>query len=48
MDVISIKDLHDANADQIQCRICWSSEHDESNPLIVACKCRGTVGLIHF
>jgi E3 ubiquitin-protein ligase DOA10 len=34
--------------DAIQCRICWSGEDDSSNPLILACKCKGTVGLIHF
>ena len=32
----------------MQCRFCWCSEEDEGNPLILACKCRGSVGLIHF
>lgn len=48
-EVKGVKDLgHDGTEDQIQCRICWSSEEDVNNPLIIACKCKGTVGLIHF
>jgi hypothetical protein len=47
-EVKGVKDLEFQTEDQIQCRICWSSEEDASNPLIVACKCKGTVGLIHF
>ena len=30
------------------CRFCWNGETEEQNPLILACKCRGSVGLIHF
>lgn len=47
-EVTGVKDLEECTEDNIQCRICWSSEEDETNPLIVACKCKGTVGLIHF
>lgn len=47
-EVKGVKDLDQQDQDNIQCRICWSSEEDEDNPLIIACKCRGTVGLIHF
>ena len=48
-EVKCCKDVVEAGSeDQIQCRICWSSEEDSTNPLIVACKCKGTVGLIHF
>lgn len=47
-EVKGVKDLDQKEQDQIQCRICWSSEEDSENPLIIACKCRGTVGLIHF
>lgn len=38
----------ETDTEQIQCRICWSSEESEDNPLIVACQCKGSVGLIHF
>jgi len=48
MEVKGTKDVDDASQDQIQCRICWGNEDDETNPLIIACKCRGSVGLIHF
>ena len=34
--------------DSVQCRICWSAESTDQNPLIVACQCKGSVGLIHF
>lgn len=48
-EVKGVKDCgSEGNEDQVQCRICWSSEEDHENPLIIACKCRGTVGLIHF
>ena len=33
--------------EQVTCRFCWGNE-EEDNPLILACKCRGSVGLIHF
>lgn len=49
MEVRGTKDvINDGEMDQVQCRICWGNEDDPSNPLIVACKCKGTVGLIHF
>ena len=48
MEVRGSKDIDDASQDQIQCRICWGNEDDDHNPLIIACKCRGSVGLIHF
>lgn len=34
--------------EQLQCRFCWCADETEDNPLILACKCRGSVGLIHF
>lgn len=48
MEVKSSKDLDDVTPDQLQCRICWGNDEDQSNPLILACKCKGSVGLIHF
>ena len=49
MEVRGVKDvMENEDMDQVQCRICWGNENDEQNPLIVACKCKGTVGLIHF
>lgn len=48
MEVKGCKDIEADQMDQIQCRICWGNEDEASNPLIVACKCKGTVGLIHF
>lgn len=47
MPVKGVKDFTDPE-ENIQCRICWGNEDDKSNPLIVACKCKGSVGLIHF
>lgn len=32
----------------VNCRFCWCPEDSDQNPLILACKCRGSVGLIHF
>lgn len=49
MGVQGLKDIHDESPEHIQCRICWGNEEDEvNNPLILACKCKGSVGLIHF
>ena len=49
MEVKGPKDCADEDQDHIQCRICWGNEEDEeTNPLILACKCKGSVGLIHF
>lgn len=31
-----------------QCKYCWGSESTFENPCIVACKCTGSVGFIHF
>jgi len=48
MEVQGINDIDEAK-DHIQCRICWGNEEDSvTNPLILACKCKGSVGLIHF
>jgi hypothetical protein len=41
-------DLDDEARSQMQCRICWSGDEEEGNPLIVACQCAGSIGLIHF
>lgn len=32
----------------VQCRFCWCTEESDDNPLILACKCAGTVGYIHY
>lgn len=32
----------------MQCRFCWCTEETDDNPLILACKCAGTVGYIHY
>ena len=48
MEVMGPKDIHDESPDHVQCRICWGNEEDATNPLILACKCKGSVGLIHF
>lgn len=32
----------------MNCRFCWNPETSDQDPLILACKCRGSVGLIHF
>ena len=48
MEVRGVDDIEDGLVENTQCRICWGNENDESNPLILACKCKGSVGLIHF
>lgn len=30
------------------CKICWSSESTNDNPLILPCACKGSCGLVHF
>lgn len=30
------------------CRFCWMDEQNDDNPLISACKCAGTMGLVHL
>ncbi len=30
------------------CRFCWTDEQSDDNPLISACKCAGTMGLVHL
>jgi len=48
IEVKGTKDLNES-PENIQCRICWSNEEcEETNPLIIACRCKGSVGLIHF
>lgn len=41
-------DFQNEEEGAVQCRFCWCPEESEDNPLILACKCRGSVGLIHF
>jgi hypothetical protein len=48
LEVKGTIDIQDEPQENIQCRICWGNEDDKTNPLIVACKCKGSVGLIHF
>jgi len=40
--------LQENNGEAPNCRFCWCPEENDANPLILACKCRGSVGLIHF
>ena len=47
MEVKGPNDIEEGQ-DAVQCRICWGGEEEASNPLILACKCKGSVGLIHF
>lgn len=35
-------------SEETNCRFCWCNEETIENPLILACKCKGSVGLIHF
>ena len=30
------------------CRICWTADDEDANPLIAPCRCSGTVGYIHY
>lgn len=46
MTVKTANDFKDTEQ-EVTCRFCWGAE-EEDNPLILACKCRGSVGLIHF
>lgn len=48
MEVDGVKDVQDTEEDQIKCRICWDNSDTDENPLILACKCKGSGGLIHF
>jgi len=32
----------------VRCRFCYDDEECEENPLILPCKCKGSVGLVHF
>ena len=42
-------DENESNSkDQLACRFCWSDESTEENPCIVPCKCKGSVGFVHF
>jgi hypothetical protein len=36
------------DCDDKHCRFCWGEEENVEDPLILACKCRGSVGLIHY
>jgi E3 ubiquitin-protein ligase DOA10 len=37
------------NEEDKKCRFCWGEEENsKDDPLILACKCRGSVGLIHY
>jgi hypothetical protein len=40
--------LYRTSEEQVQCRFCWNNDDTDDNPLILPCKCRGSVGLIHF
>lgn len=30
------------------CKVCWSNEQSDENPLLNSCKCDGSVRFIHF
>lgn len=34
--------------EEVKCRICWDNYDVVENPLISACICKGSVGLVHF
>jgi E3 ubiquitin-protein ligase DOA10 len=36
------------STEEVKCRICWDNNDEVENPLINACTCKGSVGLIHF
>lgn len=38
----------DDSMGQIQCKICWSDEQSDANPLLCSCKCDGSVRYIHY
>jgi hypothetical protein len=38
----------DATQSDIQCKVCWSNEQSNSNPLLNSCKCDGSVRFIHY
>ena len=41
-------DVVNQGDEPVQCRFCWCTEEADDNPLILACKCAGTVGYIHY
>jgi len=34
--------------DEKRCRFCYSDEADVADPLLVSCKCSGSVGYLHL
>jgi len=38
---------HAAGKD-VQCKVCWSNEQSNENPLLNSCECDGSVRFIHF
>ena len=34
--------------DDLKCRCCMENEVSEENPLLIMCKCKGSMGIIHF
>lgn len=43
-----LSDFRKEGDEAVQCRFCWCTEDSEDNPLILACKCAGSVGYIHY
>lgn len=41
-------DPNDPRSKEYFCKYCWTDEETTENPLIVTCKCSGSVGLTHF
>ena len=53
-EAVEVKTADSLNAEgdsptPVRCRICWGFEENKIlDPLILACKCKGSVGFIHF
>lgn len=41
-------EVQQATETDIMCRFCWTGEQTEDNPIIVSCKCKGSISYIHF
>lgn len=50
-EAITVKtstDFAKVGEEAVQCRFCWDGQESDDNPLILACKCAGSVGYIHY
>lgn len=41
-------DKQEGDGEDLRCRICFDEEDCQANPLMLACKCKGATGLVHF